>query len=132
VWWSLRRACCKIRDWRIPFGQLDVQTSNFVPVGPKTSLSSVFPAAPHSEAKPDRFQISSLSGPFRLGAYLPYEFLGNHYAYSALGFHRELYRLPELAGGKIDWAGWYEAGTAFGREPVIPDRWLRAAHSISE
>jgi hypothetical protein len=55
-----------------------------------------------------------------LGAYLPYEFLGNHYAYSSLGFRRELYRLPALAGRKIYWGGWYEAGAAFGTSARDP------------
>ena len=40
--------------------------------------------------------------------------MGNHYAYSSLGFRREFYQLPSLVGGKIYWGGWYEAGTAFG------------------
>jgi hypothetical protein len=40
--------------------------------------------------------------------------VGNNYAYSSIGFHRELYRLPELVGERIYWAGWYEAGAAFG------------------
>jgi len=97
-----------------PIGQLEVQTSNFVPVGPKTSLFFSISGGTTFRGSAGPFQLFSLGGPFRLGAYLPYEFLGNHYAYSSLGFHRQLYRLPELVGGKIYWAGWYEAGTAFG------------------
>jgi NTE family protein len=97
-----------------PIGQFEVQTSNFVPVGPKTSLFFSISGGTTFRGSAGPFQVFSLGGPFRLGAYLPYEFLGNHYAYSSLGFHRELYRLPELVGGKIYWAGWYEAGTAFG------------------
>jgi len=97
-----------------PIGQLEVQTSNFVPVGPKTSLFFSISGGTTFRGSAGPFQVFSLGGPFRLGAYLPYEFLGNHYAYSSLGFHRQLYRLPELVGGKIYWAGWYEAGTAFG------------------
>ena len=65
----------------------------------------------HGTAGP--FQIFTLGGAFRLGAYLPQEFVGNHYAYSSLGFRRELYHLPQFVGGKIYWGGWYEAGTAF-------------------
>jgi len=96
-----------------PIAQLDLQTSTFIPTGPKTSL---FLAASggttfHGAAGP--FQVFSLGGPFRLGAYLPREFLGNHYAYSSLGFRREFYHLPQLVGGRIYWGGWYEAGTAF-------------------
>jgi NTE family protein len=107
-----------------PIGQVDVQSSNFVRLGDKTSLfidasgGTTF----HGSAGP--LQVFSLGGPFRLGAYLPDEFLGNHYAYASLGFRRELYRLPQLVGRKIYWGGWYEAGSAFGnqinsRGPVV-------------
>jgi NTE family protein len=81
-----------------PIGQLEVQTSTFIPI--------------RGSAGP--FQVFALGGPFRLGAYLPQEFLGNHYAYSSLGFRREIYRLPPIVGGKVYWGAWYEAGTAFG------------------
>jgi len=97
-----------------PIAQLDLQTSNFVPIGPKTSLFFDISGGTTFRGSAGPFQVFSLGGPFRLGAYLPYEFVGNHYAYSSFGFHRELYRLPELVGGKIYWGGWYEAGTAFG------------------
>jgi NTE family protein len=94
--------------------QLDIQTSSFLPLGPKTSLfvGASGGTSFHGSAGP--FQVFALGGPFRLGAYLPDEFLGNHYAYSSFGFRRELYRLPQLVGRKIYWGGWYEAGTAFG------------------
>jgi NTE family protein len=97
-----------------PIGQLDVQTSSFVPVGPKTSLFLSISGGTTFRGSAGPFQVFTLGGPFRLGAYLPYEFLGNHYAYSSLGFRRELYRLPALAGRRIYWGGWYEAGAAFG------------------
>jgi NTE family protein len=103
-------------DLAHPIGQVDVQSSNFLRLGDKTSLffdtsgGTTF----HGSAGP--FQVFSLGGPFRLGAYLPDEFLGNHYAYSSLGFRRELYRLPQLVGRKIYWGGWYEAGSAFGNQ----------------
>ena len=97
-----------------PIGQLDLQTSNFVPVGPKTSLFFDISGGTTFRGSAGPFQVFTLGGPFRLGAYLPYEFLGNHYAYSSLGFRRELYRLPTLVGRNIYWGGWYEAGTAFG------------------
>ena len=95
------------------FNQLEVQSSNFIPTGDKTSmfLNASFGTTFNRDAGP--FQIFSLGGPFRLGAYSQDEFLGNHYAYAALGFRRELYRLPQLAGDKVYWGGWYEAGSAF-------------------
>ena len=95
------------------FNQLEVQSSSFIPTSEKTSmfLNVSFGTTFERDAGP--FQIFSLGGPFRLGAYSQDEFLGNHYAYAALGFRRELYRLPPLVGDKIYWGGWYEAGSAF-------------------
>jgi NTE family protein len=96
-----------------PLDQLDVQTSTFIPTGDKTSLFFLASGGTTFHGTAGPFQLFSLGGPFRLGAYLPYEFVGNHYAYSSLGFRREFYRLPQLVGGKIYWGGWYEAGSAF-------------------
>ena len=97
-----------------PIGQLDVDTSSFAPLGAETSLFFIASGGTTFRGNAGPFQVFALGGPFHLGAYLPQEFLGNHYAYSSLGFRRELYRLPQLVGGKIYWGGWYEAGTAFG------------------
>ncbi len=97
-----------------PIGQLDMQTSTFVPTGPKTSLFFDISGGTTFRGSAGPFQVFALGGPFRLGAYLPYEFVGNHYAYSSFGFRRELYRLPTLVGNRIYWGGWYEAGSAFG------------------
>ena len=97
-----------------PIGQLDVQTSNFIPTGDKTSLFLIASGGTTFRGSAGPFQVFALGGPFHLGAYLPQNFLGNHYAYSAFGFRRELYRLPQLVGKQIYWGGWYEAGSAFG------------------
>ncbi|MCU1300007.1 MAG: Patatin [Candidatus Sulfotelmatobacter sp.] len=96
-----------------PIGQLDIQTSTFIPTGPKTSLFLVASGGTTFRGDAGPFQQFELGGAFRLGAYLPQEFIGNHYAYSSLGFRREIYRLPQLVGGRIYWGGWYEAGSAF-------------------
>jgi NTE family protein len=103
-----------------PIGQLDVQTSSFVRVGPKTSLFFDISGGTTFRGSAGPFQVFALGGPFRLGAYLPQEFLGNHYVYSSLGFRRELYRLPALVGRTIYWGGWYEAGSAFGTAALDP------------
>jgi NTE family protein len=100
--------------------QLDVQTSNFVPLGPKTSLFFDASGGTTFRGNAGPFQVFELGGPFHLGAYLPDEFLGNHYVYSSLGFRRELYRLPQLLGKKVYWGGWYEAGSAFGSATSDP------------
>jgi len=96
-----------------PIAQLDVQTSTFIPTGPRTSLFFVASGGTTFRGAAGPFQQFALGGAFHLGAYLPQEFVGNHYAYSSLGFRRELYHLPQFVGGKIYWGGWYEAGTAF-------------------
>jgi NTE family protein len=96
-----------------PIGQLDVQTSTFISTGPKTSLFFVADAGTTFHGAAGPFQLFTLGGAFHLGAYLPQEFVGNHYAYSSLGFRRSLYHLPQFVGGNIYWGGWYEAGTTF-------------------
>jgi NTE family protein len=97
-----------------PIDQLDVQTSTFIPIGGKTSLFTDLAGGTSFRGQAGPLQVFTLGGPFRLGAYLPDEFFGNHYAYASLGFRRELYRLPQLVGKRIYWGGWYEAGSAFG------------------
>jgi NTE family protein len=97
-----------------PIGQLEVQTSTFIPIETKTSLFLAASGGTTFRGSAGPFQVFALGGPFRLGAYLPQEFLGNHYAYSSLGFRREFYRLPPIVGGKVYWGAWYEAGSAFG------------------
>jgi NTE family protein len=101
-----------------PIDQLDVQTSTFVPIGARTSIFVAASGGSTFRGVAGPFQLFALGGPFRLGAYLPDEFLGNHYAYASVGFRRELYRLPQLVGKKIYWGGWYEAGSAFGTTAV--------------
>jgi NTE family protein len=97
-----------------PIDQIDVRTSNFLPLGSKASLFFDVAGGSTFRGAAGPFQIFELGGPFRLGAYFPDEFLGNHYVYSSFGFRREFYRLPQLAGRNIYWGGWYEAGSAFG------------------
>lgn len=100
--------------------QFELRTSSFIPVGPKTSLFVLASGGTTFQGSAGPFQVFALGGPFRLGAYLPQEFLGNHYGYASLGFRRELYRLPQFVGRKIYWAGWYEAGSAFGTATSDP------------
>jgi NTE family protein len=97
-----------------PISQIEVQTSNFIPISEKSSLFILASGGTTFSGSAGPFQVFALGGPFHLGAYLPQNFLGNHYAYSSIGFRRELYRLPQFVGNKIYWGGWYEAGTAFG------------------
>ena len=116
-----------------PIDQIDVQTSSFIPIGrpdpadptapPKTSLffnasgGTTFHAASGCASPPGSLgcplQLFTLGGSFRLGAYLPDEFIGNNYALTVLGFRREFFSLPAPVKGRIFWGAWYDAGTAF-------------------
>src|SRR5207302_1711577 len=58
-----------------PIDQLEVQTSNFIPTGPKTSLFLNVSAGTTFHGTAGPFQVFALGGPFRLGAYFPQEFL---------------------------------------------------------
>jgi NTE family protein len=102
-----------------PIDQLEIDTSTFVPTSVKTSIFLAASAGTSFRSTAGPFQVFALGGPFRLGAYLPDEFLGNHFGYASLGFRRELYRLPQLVGKKVYWGGWYEAGTAFNRPSSV-------------
>ncbi len=105
-----------------PIAQLDVQTSTFIPTGPKTSLFFLASGGTTFHGTAGPFQVFTLGGTFHLGAYLPQEFVGNHYVYSSFGFRREFYHLPQLVGGKIYWGGWYEAGSAFNDPSTVEVR----------
>lgn len=102
-----------------PINQLEIETSTFLPTGAKTSLFFNASGGTSFSSTAGPFQVFALGGPFRLGAYLPQEFPGNHYGYASLGFRRELYRLPQLVGKKVYWGGWYEAGSAFNRPSSV-------------
>jgi len=114
------------------FDQLDVQTSNFIPTGEKTSIFVDMAAGTTFHGTAGQFQVFSLGGPFHLGAYLPNEFVGNDYAYTLLGFRREFYQLPQLAGKKVYWGGWYEAGSAFNNPDSVVVRGSANAGIIAD
>ncbi len=103
-----------------PLDQAEVQTSTFVPLGVKSSLFVDLSGGSSFHGVAGPLQVFALGGPFRLGAYLPQEFLGSHYAYASVGFRRELFQLPTIVGKKIYWGAWYESGTAFNNPgPVV-------------
>ena len=103
-----------------PIDQLDVQTSNVIRLSPKTSLFSDISGGATFQGSASPLLVFELGGQFRLGAYLPYQFIGNYYSYASFGFRRDLYRMPQLIGRKIYWGGWYESGTTFGTQAYNP------------
>jgi NTE family protein len=96
-----------------PLDQAELRSSSFVPLSDKTSLFVNVSGGTTFHGVAGPLQVFALGGPFRLGAYLPQEFIGSHYAYASIGFRRDLFQLPPIVGRKIYWGGWYESGTAF-------------------
>jgi NTE family protein len=116
-----------------PINQVDVQTSTFLPIGhpdpadpsaPEptslffnvsggTTLHGASGCATTSARLGCPLEIFTLGGPFRLGAYLPDEFIGDNYALITAGFRRRFYSLPSPVKANVYWGTWYDAGTAF-------------------
>jgi NTE family protein len=97
------------------FRQAELSASYFHPLSDRGSLFLSLAGGTsfnHRAALAEQF---TLGGPFRLGAYDRDEFRGSHYAIATLGYHRRIYDLPALLGGKIFAAGWYDIGGAFDR-----------------
>ncbi|MEW6206939.1 MAG: patatin-like phospholipase family protein [Acidobacteriota bacterium] len=97
------------------FQQAELSASYFHPVSDRGSLFLSAAGGTSFNHRAASFEQFTLGGPFRLGAYDRDEFRGSHYAIATLGYHRRIYELPSLLGGKIFAAGWYDIGGAFTR-----------------
>jgi len=95
------------------FRQLDAQTSTFVPLSRRGSLFVNTGFGTSFNHDPGVLRDFALGGPFRLGAYNPYELLGSHYLYGSVGYRQQVYHLPEPIGHKVYAGSWYETGSAF-------------------
>ncbi|HEY7544658.1 MAG TPA: BamA/TamA family outer membrane protein, partial [Blastocatellia bacterium] len=97
------------------FPQAELNASFFQPVSDRGSMflsAAGGTSFDHRVAPAEQF---TLGGPFRLGAYDRDEFRGSHYAIASLGYHHQIYDLPDLLGEKIFAIGWYDIGGAFTR-----------------
>jgi NTE family protein len=74
----------------------------------------------------------TLGGPFRLGAFGPQEFRGDHYFLASAGYLQRIAYLPPLLGHKLYGAGWYELGSAFFDKDSIKCRSSVSAAMIME
>ncbi len=97
------------------FRQAELSASFFHPVSDRGSLFLSAAGGTSFNRAATPAQQFTLGGPFRLGAYDRDEFRGPHYAIATLGYHRRIYDLPTLLGGKIFATGWYDIGGAFTR-----------------
>ena len=95
------------------FPQAEIRGSALKPVNEKASLftyGSAGTSFSHSAAPLQQF---TLGGPFRLGAFGPKEFRGDHYLLASGGYLQRVGYLPPFLGTRIFGAGWYEVGSAF-------------------
>jgi len=74
----------------------------------------------------------TLGGPFRLGAFGPQEFRGDHYFLASAGYLQRIAYLPPVLGHKLYGAGWYELGSAFIDKDSIKCRSSVSAAMIME
>ena len=102
------------------FNQMQFNSSTFFPVTTHGSVFTVVGFWTSINDQPGFFQFFSLGGPFRLSAYSRDQFLGNHFAYGALGYRRDVFRLPPLLGKRVFAFGSGEIGSAFQDYHRIP------------
>jgi NTE family protein len=95
------------------FRQLDVQSSTFVPLIKRGSMFVNTGFGTSFNHDPGVLRQFALGGPFRLGAYSPYELLGSHYLFGSVGYRHQLLRLPDPIGHNVYAGAWYETGSAF-------------------
>jgi NTE family protein len=70
------------------------------------------------------FEVFTLGGPLRLGAFNNDELSAPNYLLGTVGYLKGMGRLPDVLGGNIFVGGWFEQGTAF-------DEWADASYRSS-
>ena len=95
------------------FPQLQIAAATYKPVGSKGTLFAAGALGTTFDKEAPPGQKFSLGGPFRLGAFDPNEFFGNHFVLISAGYLYEIYRMPPIMGGRIWAIAWYDFGGAF-------------------
>ncbi len=96
-----------------PFAQADFKGIMFKPVSRRDSIFVFSGVGTTFDKEAAPAQKFSVGGPFWLGAYDSFEYIGNHYVLMSTGYMRRIYQLPPLAGGGIYVLAWYDLGGAF-------------------
>ncbi len=92
------------------FLQGSARFSQFTPVSKDQSVFTILEGGSTFGIEAPPLLRFSLGGPFRMGAYTVDELQGDNYLYASLGMLRRISKLPEVVGGKVFLAGWYEFG----------------------
>ena len=95
------------------FPQADFRASGLKRLNEKASVFTYGRAGTTFSRAAAPLQQFTLGGPFRLGAFGPQEFRGDHYFLASGGYLQRVGYLPPFLGGKIYGVGWYELGSAF-------------------
>lgn len=95
------------------FPQAEFRASGLKPLNEKASLFVYGGAGTTFSRDAAPLEQFTLGGPFRLGAFGPGEFRGDHFFLAGAGYLRRVGYLPAFLGRKIYGAGWYELGSAF-------------------
>jgi NTE family protein len=95
------------------FPQADIRGSGLKRLNAKASIFTYGSAGTTFSKTAAPLEQFTLGGPFRLGAFGPQEFRGDHYALLGGGYLQHVGSLPTFLGRKIYGAGWYELGSAF-------------------
>ena len=95
------------------FPQAEIRASYLKPLNEKSSVFTYASAGTTFSDAAAPLEQFTLGGPFRLGAFGPQEFRGDHYVLGSAGYLRRVAYLPPFLGTRIYGAGWYELGSAF-------------------
>lgn len=95
------------------FPQAEIRGSALKRLNERASLFSYGSAGTTFSKAAAPLEQFTLGGPFRLGAFGPREFRGDHYFVVSGGYLQRIGYLPPFLGRKIYLSGWYELGSAF-------------------
>ena len=95
------------------FPQSEVRYTALKPMSDKVSIFTYGSAGTSFSKDAAPLEQFTLGGPFRLGAFGPQEFRGDHYFLVSGGYLQRVGYLPPFLGRKIYGSGWYEFGSAF-------------------
>jgi NTE family protein len=95
------------------FPQAEIKSSWLKPLNDKGSIFAYGSAGTTFSKSAAPLEQFTVGGPFRLGAFGPQEFRGDHFVLMSGGYLHRVGYLPEFLGRRIYGAGWYEIGSAF-------------------
>lgn len=96
--------------------QAELRITAAKPVSPRASFLGGVSGGTSFDSRDAGIRGFSFGAPIRLGAYGPNELRGHEYFLFTAGYLRELITLPPLAGDKLYWTTFYQAGRMGGAQ----------------